>query len=94
MIRPFFSFYGSKWRDAPRHYPAYSSIIEPFAGSAGYALRYADLQVTLCDADPVIVGVWSYLINSGASWLPFKRLRDVKTTRSNRSVEAVWINNI
>ena len=63
-LRPFFCFYGGKWRDTPRHYPAprYDHIIEPFAGSAGYSLRYPDRQVTLYDLDPVIVGVWSYLL--------------------------------
>jgi hypothetical protein len=32
-LRPFFSFYGGKWRIA-RHYPTpkYDIIIEPFAG--------------------------------------------------------------
>jgi hypothetical protein len=41
-VRPFFSFFGSKWRVAP-HYPAPERdlIIEPFAGSAGYSLRHA-----------------------------------------------------
>ena len=33
-LRPFFGFYGGKWRDSPRHYPppAHTRIIEPFAG--------------------------------------------------------------
>jgi len=63
-LRPFFSFYGGKWRDAPRHYPPplHSLIIEPFAGSAGYALRHPEKQVLLLDSDPVIAGVWSYLL--------------------------------
>lgn len=62
-MRPFFGFYGGKWRDSPRHYPAptYRTLVEPFAGSAGYSVRYAALDVVLCDSDPVIAGVWSYL---------------------------------
>lgn len=63
-MRPFFGFYGGKWRETPRHYPSpkYNTIVEPFAGSAGYAVRYADSNVILCDADPVIAGIWRYLI--------------------------------
>ena len=63
-LRPFFSFYGGKWRDAPRLYPAptRTRIVEPFAGSAGYSLRYPDADVTLCDIDPEIAGLWRYLI--------------------------------
>lgn len=63
-LRPFFSFYGAKWRTA-RSYPTptHDTIIEPFAGSAGYAGNYADRQVVLVDADPVVAGLWAYLIN-------------------------------
>src|SRR5881296_3825018 len=63
MILPLFPFYGSKWRDA-RRYPAPHNghVIEPFAGSAGYSLWHAPPRVTLCDVDPIIVGVWRYLI--------------------------------
>jgi hypothetical protein len=63
MIRPFFSFFGSKWRVAPYYpKPTYSTIIEPFAGSVGYGLRYPDRKVRLYDADPIICSVWDYLI--------------------------------
>jgi len=64
MIRPFFTFYGGKWRAVPKYpSPQYPTIVEPFAGSAGYAVRYADRQVILCDTDPKITRVWSYLIH-------------------------------
>ena len=43
--------------------PTHSTIIEPFAGSAGYALRYPDRNVRLYDADPIICAVWDYLIH-------------------------------
>lgn len=63
-LRPFFGYYGGKWRDALKHYPAprYGTIVEPFAGSAGYALRYADRDVVLCELDPIVAAVWQYLI--------------------------------
>lgn len=65
MLRPFFSFYGGKWR-AYRKYPepAHPTIVEPFAGSAGYATRYPDRQVDLYDADEAVAGVWDYLIST------------------------------
>ncbi len=67
IIRPLISYYGSKWNLVKRgHYPApiHSHIIEPFAGSAGYALQYPDRHVTLIDLDETLCGVWSYLIRT------------------------------
>lgn len=67
-LRPFFSYYGGKWRDTPRLYPApaHETIVEPFAGSAGYSVRYAHHKVILCDLDPYIAAVWRYLIRTSA----------------------------
>ena len=66
-LRPFWRYYGGKWRNAP-HYPAprYPRIVEPFAGAAGYSLRYPHLDVTLVDRSPIIAGIWSYLIATPA----------------------------
>lgn len=59
---PFFNFYGAKWRVALRYPPPRSnSIIEPFAGAAGYALRYHERCVTLVERDATIAALWSYL---------------------------------
>jgi site-specific DNA-adenine methylase len=62
-LRPFFGYYGGKWRDALRHYPSpqFTTIVEPFAGSAGYALRHAHLKVILCEIDPALAEIWRYL---------------------------------
>lgn len=64
-MRPFFSYYGSKWLLIP-HYPPpkYSTIIEPFAGSACYALRHNASKVKLYELDEMVYGVWKYLIGS------------------------------
>jgi hypothetical protein len=63
-LRPFFTYFGGKWRVSPRYpRPQHAAIIEPFAGSAGYSLRYPHHQVGLYDIDPVICGVWDYLIH-------------------------------
>lgn len=65
-LRPFFGFYGGKWRDTPRHYPApsHGRIVEPFAGSAGYSVRHPHLEVILCERDEQIAAVWRYLIGA------------------------------
>lgn len=42
--------------------PRHGRIIEPFAGSARYSLLYPYNDVTLYDANPVVVDVWKYLI--------------------------------
>ncbi len=64
LIRPFFGYYGGKWRDSVKHYPKpdFGTIIEPFAGSAGYSLRYAAHTVRLYEIDPLLVALWKYLI--------------------------------
>jgi len=64
VLRPFFPYYGSKWSLA-KHYPspAHETVIEPFAGSAGYSTFHHVQKAILVDADPIIVGVWSYLIS-------------------------------
>lgn len=65
LLRPFFSFYGSKWLIARKYpEPVHPVIIEPFAGSAGYSLRHYEREVRLYDKDPIIVGVWDYLIKA------------------------------
>lgn len=63
---PFLSFFGGKWRATPRLYPVprHRTIIEPFAGSAGYSLRYYYHQVILYEKDPLTAAVWDYLIRA------------------------------
>lgn len=65
MLKPFFPYYGSKWRIAKLYpKPDHDLVIEPFCGSAGYSTYWEPKSVLLCDADPVIVCVWNYLINT------------------------------
>jgi hypothetical protein len=64
---PFFSFYGSKWSLAERLGPPhFEHVIESFAGSAGYSCYWNPKRVTLIDADPVICGIWRYLIGTSS----------------------------
>lgn len=63
ILRPFFSYYGAKHRISVFYpQPRYDTVREVFAGSAGYACRYSDKQVELYDLNPVIAGLWQYLI--------------------------------
>jgi len=63
-LKPFFSYYGSKWRLASKYpTPRFDTIVEPFAGSANYSLLHHEKDVILVDASPVVRGVWRYLIN-------------------------------
>lgn len=62
MLMPFFTYYGGKWRVAPKYpTPTHERIIEPFAGSAGYSLRHPERKIWLNDADPIVAGTWKYL---------------------------------
>lgn len=66
-IPPFWSYYGGKHLHAGR-YPeplAGLPIVEPFAGSAGYACRHGrGRDVILVDADPIISAIWRWLISA------------------------------
>lgn len=63
-LKPFWSYYGGKWRVA-RRYPAplHDQLVEPFAGAAGYALRHYERQVVLIDKNPKIAALWEWLIH-------------------------------
>ena len=60
-----FSYYGSKSKIVDYYPPPkHKKIIEPFAGSARYSLKYWDNDVLLIDKYDVIVDVWNYLKNA------------------------------
>jgi site-specific DNA-adenine methylase len=57
-----FSYYGSKSKIVDLYPPPkYGKIIEPFAGSARYAMKYWDREILLVDKYDVIVKVWKWL---------------------------------
>lgn len=56
------SYYGAKTNLVDLYpKPKHSKIIEPFAGSARYSLKYFDRDVLLVDKYEVIVKIWKWL---------------------------------
>ena len=101
FLRPFFGYYGGKWRDALKHYPApeHETIVEPFAGSAGYSLRHASRKVVLCEIDPILAAVWHYLIRVKAEEVlaipdvePSGTVDDLNLPQEARWLVGFWLN--
>lgn len=97
---PFFCFYGGKWRAAP-HYPPpeHRCVVEPFAGAAGYATRHHERDIILVERDPIIAGLWRYLIGSSASdirRIPLLRegqtVDDLNVGPNPRALVGFWVN--
>jgi hypothetical protein len=63
LTGPLFKWFGSKWT-VSKHYPTpiHDTIVEPFAGSAGYASRYSSKQVLIAEANVYIRSLWLWLI--------------------------------
>jgi hypothetical protein len=97
-LRPMFNFFGGKWRTTPKYpEPVYSTIIEPFAGSAGYSHHYWTKRIVLYEIDPVIAGLWNYLIQvkeDEIRSLPIHitDLREMGLTQEQRWLIGFWVN--
>ena len=61
---PLFKWFGSKWT-ASKHYPepTHDTVVEPFAGGAGYSLRYHEKDVILAESNENVYKLWSWLID-------------------------------
>jgi hypothetical protein len=69
-------------------------VVEPFAGSAGYATFHGCREVLLIDADPVIVALWQYLIAATpAQILELPEVSEVGDSVDNYRLpqEAKWL---
>ena len=61
----FIDYYGAKHALAPRYpRPRHRTIIEPFAGSAGYACLYPEHDVILIEKEPRLTAAWKWLISA------------------------------
>lgn len=93
-ILPMFPFYGSKFNIA-RHYPKpEGNVVEPFAGGAGYSSFYGVRAATLVDKDPIIAGLWRYLINAtSGEIMALPELPEVGDSVDNYDLpqEAKWL---
>src|SRR6266404_1750394 len=67
-ISPLFKWFGSKWQSG-KHYPqpTHETIVEPFAGGAGYSLNYCDKKVIVWEDDPNLFRLWNWLIGAATS---------------------------
>lgn len=90
-----FSYYGSKSKVIDLYpAPEYGKIIEPFAGSARYALKYWDRDVLLVDKYPVIVDLWKWLQKASADdilSLPSPKSGETINRSDYPCIEAAWL---
>jgi hypothetical protein len=55
-------YYGSKSKVIDKYPPPkFGKIIEPFAGTAQYSLKYFDRQITLIEKYDVLIKIWKWL---------------------------------
>lgn len=61
---PLFKWFGSKWQNS-KYYPSphKNKIVEPFAGGAGYSLRFNRDNVIIAEVDSHINNLWNWLIH-------------------------------
>ena len=94
-MRPFFPYYGSTWNRA-RYLPspALPLVRERFAGGAGYSLFYDCPRVELTDKDPLIAGLWTYLMRATpAEIMALPDMPEVGDSVDNYAIpqEARWL---
>jgi site-specific DNA-adenine methylase len=82
-MRPFWNYYGGKYKAALKYpAPMYDTIIEPFGGAAGYALRHPHKKIILIEKNPDVYTVWQYLFS--ASWKEVMELPIVTSMNDER----------
>ena len=100
QLHRFFAYFGGKWRDAVKNYPSpdHDTIVEPFAGAAGYSVRHAHRKIILCDLDPVLSEVWRYLIRVKADEIlalpdigPGETTDDLKIPQEAKWLAGFWL---
>ncbi len=71
---PLFKWFGSKWLSSKTLPPPKHSVIEPFAGGAGYSLRHAAWKSALiAESNPLVFRLWQWLVRD-ASWSAIREI--------------------
>jgi site-specific DNA-adenine methylase len=98
-LGPFFPYYGAKWRTSSAYpAPKWAHIVEPFAGAAGYSIRWNEVKnIALFDASPHVVAAWSYLIRAASNPSALQALPDLvrhvdEVPEDARSLVGFWLN--
>lgn len=100
-MRPFFSYFGSKWSSAPK-YPQPKPgqlVIEPFAGAAGFSTRIQAREVLLIERDPTVAALWRFLLNATPDDVlglpdlePGQKVRDLGLPAGPSALIGFWCN--
>lgn len=97
-MKPFFPFFGSKYRIAKRYgAPRHPAVVEPFAGSATYSVYWEPKHVLLMDRDIFIVEAWRWLISASpaevmALPIEFETTDDLDLPAGAKYVIGFWLN--
>lgn len=63
-MKPFFPYFGSKFRLAKRYPEPRGVVAEPFAGSACYSTYWGVEKAVFVDTDPNVARVWNFLLGA------------------------------
>lgn len=89
------SYYGSKSKVVDYYPPPkYGKIIEPFAGTARYSLKYFDREVLLVDKYEIIVRIWKWLQTASKNdilKLPEPRVGEKIDRKNFDCIEQAWL---
>ena len=97
-MKPFINYFGGKYRCAPMYpKPTNNVIIEPFAGGAGYALRYHEHKVKLYEKYDDLYLMWEFLINASKDDilslpLEFDSLDDISVSKGAKVMIGFLLN--
>ena len=86
-----FYYYGMKRSYIDKYPPPeHKYIVEPFAGSATYAMKYWDSKVILCEKDERLYDIWDYLINKATK----RRILSFPILKMNDDINDTKFNNL